>query len=114
MYLYVELWKARPAWLALSPAERAGYMQQVEPAIGQLLGAGIELLGFALSDADTLHGTEHTYLAAWRMPSKELALTLEHAVDGAKWHVFFEQVNARGAIMSPPDALAHMVAGAKA
>ncbi len=112
MYLYVELWKARPAWFALSAAERAGYMENVGPAIGQLLGAGIELLGFALADSDTLHGAEYTYLAAWRMPSKELALALEQAVDGASWHVYFEQVNARGAIMPPPDALAHM-AGAE-
>jgi len=111
MYLYVELWKARPAWLALSAAQRADYMKQVEPAIGQLLGAGIELLGFALADADTLHDADYTYLAAWRMPSRELAVLLEQAVDGASWHVYFEQVNARGPIMAPPDALAHMVAG---
>lgn len=37
MHLYVELWKARPAWQALAVAEREAYVAQLGPAIGQLL-----------------------------------------------------------------------------
>jgi hypothetical protein len=111
MYLYVELWSARPAWLALSPEERAAYMDGIGPAIGQLLEAGIELLGFAVADQDALLASKHVYVGAWRMPSREHAILLEQAVDGARWHEYFEQVNARGAIMDPADALAHMVRG---
>lgn len=64
MILYVELWNARPAWLALSQQERGAYMAQLAPAIGQLLSAGIEIVGWSLNDADTPHRSAHQYLAA--------------------------------------------------
>lgn len=110
MYLYLELWTARPAWLALSTEERTQFMDSIGPAIGQLLDTEIELLGFALADSGALQGTAHTYMAAWRMPTRELAVMLEEAVAGSGWHDYFDQVNARGAVMDTPDALAHMIA----
>lgn len=109
MYLYLELWTARPAWRALSVEARKAYIDSIGPAIGQLLASGIELLGFSVVDQDTMLGSEHTYLGAWRMPSKELAVMLEQAVHGAGWHDYFVQVNARGAIMETSDVFAHMI-----
>ena len=44
MHLYVEAWKARPAWLALPPAERERFMATVGQAIGNQLAAGCELV----------------------------------------------------------------------
>lgn len=108
MHLYVELWKARPAWLALSPAERTAYLDNVGPAIATLLEAGVELVGFALNDEATPHRADYTYLAAWRMPTIELIEALETEVEGAGWHEYFDQVNARGPLVSPADALEHM------
>lgn len=108
MHLYVELWKARPAWLALSAEERERYVAQLGPAIDQLLEAGIELVGFAIADADAPHAAEYPYLAVWRMPTLELARALEQTVESAGWHQYFEQVNSRGAVLPPPDVLAHM------
>ena len=108
MHLYVELWKARPAWHALSAADRESYVGQLGPAIGQLLSTGIELVGFALADADAPYAADYTYIAVWRMPDVEGARSLETTVEGAGWHQYFEQVNARGAIVPPPEVLAHM------
>jgi hypothetical protein len=113
MHLYIELWKTRPAWHALSVAERESYVAQLGPAIGQLLANGVELLGFALADAEAPYDAGYTYLAAWRMPDLERARALEAAVDGAGWHRYFEQVNARGAIVSPSEVLAHMARGSQ-
>ena len=109
MHLYLELWKAKPAWRALSPEEREAYGAELGPAISQLLEAGVELVGFALNDEDTEHRADYTYLALWKMPSKELAVRLERTVSEAGFHDYFEQVNARGALMSPDAAVEHMV-----
>jgi len=108
MYLYVELWKPRPAWRALDAAKRNDFITGIGPAIGELTAAGIELVGFAFNDDDTEYRADYAYLAVWRMPSKALACELETAVIGAGFHDYFEQVNARGAIVPPDDVLAHM------
>jgi hypothetical protein len=111
MHLYVELWKARPAWTSLSAGDRDAYVGQLGPAIGELLAGGVELLGFALVDADAPHAADYTYLAVWRMADVDGARALEATVEGAGWHRYFEQVNARGAILPPSEVLAHMAAG---
>jgi hypothetical protein len=111
MHLYVELWNARPAWHALPIAERAAYVAQLGPAIGGLVERGVELLGFGLTDADAPHAAGYTYLAVWRTPDVDGARLLEATVEGAGWHAYFEQVNARAAILPPPDVLTHMVHG---
>ncbi|MGQ9721554.1 MAG: DUF6616 family protein [Candidatus Jordarchaeum sp.] len=69
-YIYVELWKAKPAWLALSKKEREEYMSQLEPAIEEMAKAGIEIIGWALNDSDTPHRCDYSYIAFWKMPNK--------------------------------------------
>ena len=46
MHTFIELWKPRPAWLALGADERQAYLDKVGPAIGQLLAAGVEIVGW--------------------------------------------------------------------
>ena len=99
MYLYVELWKARPTWLALTQAERKSWMDELLAGLQQQLQSGVEVLGFASSDADTPLPAGYDFFAAWRMPSKEAARRFERFVEGAGWHEYFEQVNARGPMM---------------
>jgi hypothetical protein len=82
---------------------------QLGPAIGELLGAGIELVGFALNDQDAPHRADYRYLAVWKMPSEELVHRLEAAIEQAGWHNYFEQVNAKGTIISPQEALGDMM-----
>ncbi len=98
------------AWRALGAAERRQFVDGIGPAIGQLTGAGIELLGFAVNDDDTEYRADYPWIAVWRMPSKALAVTLEKAVIDAGFHDYFEQVNARGAIVAPDAVLAAMAA----
>lgn len=108
MHLYLELWKPRDAWRALSAEERQQFVEGIGPAIAGLLESGIELIGFARSDVDTTHRADYAYLAAWRMPSKDHALALENAVTDSGFHDFFEQINARGEIAAPEAILADM------
>jgi len=108
MHLYLELWKAKPAWRALPLAEREAFVAGLGPAIEKMLADGIELVAFARTDPDTSHRADYAYIAAWRMPTRDLAVTFERTVDGSGFHDYFEQVNARGAIEPAPDVLARM------
>jgi hypothetical protein len=55
MELYIELWKAREAWLALAPQEREAFFGVVGQQIGEHLNVGCELVGVAAVDPDTPH-----------------------------------------------------------
>lgn len=110
MHLYAELWNVRPEWLNLDQGERQSFVDSIGPGMQSLLAQGIELLGFALNDDDTPHRSPHQYLALWRMDDAAQAATLERVVDEADWHRYFDQVNARGEVLAPPEALAHIVA----
>lgn len=110
MHLYAELWNVRPEWSALGHAERTSYVASIGPGMEALLAQGVELVGFAVNDEDTPLRSPHQYLALWRMADAAQAAALEATVEAAGWHHFFDQVNARGEVLAPPDALAHMVA----
>ena len=109
MHLYIELWKPRQKWLDLSEQERQRYVQQVGPGIGQLAEAGVELVGFAINDEDTPYRSDYRYLAVWKMPGQEQVDLLEKILEEAAWHEHFEQVNARGEAVPPPEVLGDMV-----
>ncbi len=111
MHIYVELWKARPAWTALSAEERGAYMQKVGVAIGELAKAGIESLYWAVTDDDTPHDAGYRYLAVWKMPDAAAARHFEEVVESAGWHTWFEQLNARGSALSADQAIGHMLGG---
>jgi uncharacterized protein (TIGR02246 family) len=110
-HLYVELWNPTQAWLDLSPEDRKAYFTKVGGEIQKLTGAGVEVLGFAVNDNDkeTPHRSDHRYVAVWEMPSKEQVKMLEDSVSQAGWYNYFEQVNARGKLVSPPTALEDMI-----
>ncbi len=107
--LYVELWNAKPAWLALSEKERSEYFEKVGSEIEKLMKEGIELVGFALNDQETPHRSDYRYIAAWTLPSKDHVDMLEESVYEAGWYRYFDQVNARGELVPPPVALGDMI-----
>jgi hypothetical protein len=109
MYLFVELWKAKPEWMALSQKDRQEYMAQVGAAIEELSKAGVEIAGWGLNDRDTSHRGDYTYFAAWKMPDKSVVKQFEETVEQAGWYNYFEQINGRGELISPETAIGHMI-----
>ena len=109
MYLYIELWRAKPEWIALTQKEREGYMAQVGLAIQELSKAGVEIVGWAINDEDTSRRGEYSYASAWRMPDKNIVKQFEEAVERSGWYGFFEQINAGGELISPETAIGHMI-----
>jgi hypothetical protein len=112
MYLYVELWKIRPAWLELSKDERKSWFDKLLGSLQEQLQSGVEPLGLAQNDNDTPLSAGFDFVAAWKMPSKEIAQQFERFVEDAGWHNFFEQVNARGPMLEIEDfTSSHLSAG---
>jgi hypothetical protein len=99
MYLYVELWRARPTWLALSAEERKSWFDKLLSSLQEQLQSGVEPLGFAQNDADTPLSAGFDFVGAWKMPDKETAERFEKFVEDAGWHNYFEQINVRGQMM---------------
>lgn len=108
-HLYVELWNPKQAWMDLSAEERQAFFDKVGGEIQKLTEEGIEIVGFAVNDDETPYRSDHKYMAVWKMPSKEHVEMLEESVSQAGWYNYFEQVNARGELLSPPAALEDMV-----
>ena len=109
MHLYVELWKAKPTWVALSAEERQRYIEGIGTKIEALLKDGVEIVGFSLIDGDTPHRADYLYLAVWKMPTRALTEQFEASVEEAGFHDYFEQVNARGELVSPDTVRGHMI-----
>ena len=101
MYLYIELWKALPAWLSLSQQEREEYMSQAGPYIKPVIDTeGVDFFSLLNDSPDKSHRADYAYGNIWKMPNKELINQLEKAVEEAGWHQYFEQINAAGAVVS--------------
>lgn len=109
MKLFLEMWKPRQAWLDLSTEERQEYISSIGPGMGELLGAGIELLGIGTIDVDTDQRANYDYWAVWQIPSDELVPKFENEVREARFYDYFEQINARGEPRSVEEVFGQMI-----
>lgn len=106
MYLYVELWKLRPAWFELSQDEQKSWMNNLLAGLQEQFKSGVEPIGLAFNDADTPHSSGYDFFAVWKMPNKETARQFENFVEDSGLHEYFEQVNTRGEIANMEDVVA--------
>ncbi|MEL6717341.1 MAG: DUF6616 family protein [Bacteroidota bacterium] len=96
MIYFIELWNAKPAWLALSAEERGNYMAQIGPHIQGLIDKGTKILTWSKNDEATDKRSNYDYFAIWSFPDQETANGFQQLVEGAGWYNYFEQVNAMG------------------
>lgn len=108
-FLYMQLWKVRTEWLALSEQERLDFVYQIGLVIKDLLGEGAALVGFCLNDFNTPHRVDYRYTASWKVESEAMVDRIDRAFEEAGWGEYFEFVNARGKLVPPQDLLRHMV-----
>ena len=109
MYVLVELWSAKPKWLALSPDERAAFIEQVTAKMNTAVGDGLEALCWAENDVDTAHRAEYDYLGLWKMSDESMVRQFEDAIATTGWYDHFDQVNLRGKWSEPEDVLRKMI-----
>ena len=87
MYLMIEAWTPRPAWLALTPDERTAYVG----------GVGEGVAAFAA-------------FAVWECGSREGCDALRAAIAQAGWYEYFGQVDFGGEAGPPESVLGHHIA----
>ncbi|MGZ3915017.1 MAG: DUF6616 family protein [Flavisolibacter sp.] len=109
MITYVELWKAKQAWLDLPKEERGTYMNALGPAIQQLMENGAQILSWGTNEAATFTRAEYDYFAVWTFPNREAAQGFEKMVEGAGWYNYFDQVNVMGNAGSPQEVIGQMI-----
>jgi formylglycine-generating enzyme required for sulfatase activity len=125
MYLYLELWKAKDAWLQLSGDERQARIESVMrearthptgviPFSFRALGDGVVFDGGppqVVLDSAVARPTGFHYAAAWMVPTREQIETMENRHrKQVWWGDCFEQENAWGE-MDGATTLADMLAG---
>ena len=109
-YILVEIWKAKPAWLALSATERGQFVeQQLGPFIGRFIEAGAEIVGCVMNDDDVADRLDYTYMAAWKMPNKEMSDQIIAEAAALGFLEYFEQVNFSGNVIAPDVMNSHMI-----
>ncbi|MGE5456973.1 MAG: DUF6616 family protein [Methanococcaceae archaeon] len=109
MYLYVGLWKAKPKWVELLQSERTDFIEHIGPAMEGLVNPEVELLGFAINEAETFSRADYRYIAIWKMKDKNSIEEFEKALEQSGWYRYFEQINGRGNIITPEAAFADMI-----
>ena len=109
MYLYLELWSAREAWLKLSRSEREAYFDRVSGAVAEMTASGLELVAFAINDDDTDERADYEYLSLFRMPDRAMAIEFEKMIDELGWYDLFHQENMRGPDITDAEGSAHML-----
>ena len=107
MYLYVELWKARDEWSALSRKQRADYLEWIMSSVQGTKDAGARLIGCALNESDTPSRADYTYVAAWTMESREAVEHQDETFRTSGLLDYFEQVNARGRVITVEELMRH-------
>jgi hypothetical protein len=128
MYLYIELWKPKDAWLKLSTDERRAKLEQLQKAAAANPLPGVIPLSFRqVGDVYLLDGTTtqpavlnpaaaqptgFRYAAAWMIPTKDLIFRFEKRVDDLGWWWdYFDQKNAWGE-MNPQATLNELIGAA--
>lgn len=101
-YVLTEIWNAKPAWLALSQAQRAAFFEQeVGPLLGRFIEAGAEILGCVMNDNDGPERLDYAYMAVWKLPNKELSDQLLAAATEIGFLEYFDQANFSGNVITP-------------
>ncbi len=102
-YVLTEIWKGKPSWDALTSEERANYFDtEINPFLGEMLGAGAEILACAFNDNTGPNRIDYDYMAVWKLPDKAFSDNLEAGAKARGFLDYFEQVNFSGGIIPPP------------
>jgi hypothetical protein len=108
MPYYIEEWKLRQEWLAMSPEDRGKFLFDLSPTIQRLIDDGAELVGYCLNHNGHQANTDR-FLRIWRIPDKEYEQRINAALERAGWHSFFEPGDTRGEVLSPQVAIPYLV-----
>ncbi|WP_225029103.1 DUF6616 family protein [Xinfangfangia pollutisoli] len=96
-HFLAELYTPKPAWHALSDAQREAFFATIGSALPHLSSLGVEALALGKVDPGKLHSAAQTFFAIWRCPDDAALEALVSGIAQSGWHSYFETVNAGGA-----------------
>jgi N-hydroxyarylamine O-acetyltransferase len=99
MQVYVELWKARSQWLALSQQERSDYVDLIDEGIGKLCGDNVELVGIVLNDTEEYRRDEYRWLVIWKFSDRSFLRYRHELSERIGWDRYFERLDACGELL---------------
>jgi hypothetical protein len=104
-YVYVELWNAKPAWLALDRADRAAFMEKIGAFLETIEKPGVcEVDSCCVNEGDTARRIPYSFVVIWKMTDKSHVKAIANGTARTGWYEYFDQVNAGGQALTA-DAL---------
>ena len=108
-YFLAELYSPKPAWLALSPAQRNDFFTSIGPAVTALCNVGTEVIAMGKTTPDKPHAAAQAFFAIWKFPDEESLDALLDGIEASGWHEYFETVNATGVGCDFPTHLSQLI-----
>lgn len=109
MHVLIAAWTPKPAWLALTEAERADYAATAKAGVAALEEQGIRALGWGWLD-EASRGIDRAAFAVWDCGSEAGLAVFRAAVVDAGWDEYFDQIDFGGELGSPDSVMARHVA----
>ncbi|MFG2884561.1 DUF6616 family protein [Streptomyces sp. NPDC048297] len=106
MYVVVETWTPKQAFLAADEETRQALFAGIQDAMKQLAAVDVVTLGWGRTDEAVQNGTEYQWFAVWQAPSKALVDGFLDGVDRSGWYTYFEQTNIVGELRSADAVMA--------
>lgn len=99
--IFVEMYSYKDEWRHLDPGSRERFGSDVLASCLELGRHGIEVLGYAFNDPDTDSRAPYDFFCVYRSPDRDAQRGFERQIRDAGWYRYFEQVNLRGAALTP-------------
>lgn len=109
MKVFIELCKARDAWLKLSLKERQDYVAQIGPVMEDLINRGAVIEAWGINEDETDYKSEYDFFMVTKLPDDDMLKEFQSIVESAGWYDYFEQVNLSGSLMSPDEVIGKML-----
>jgi haloalkane dehalogenase len=108
--IFVELYNYNDVWPRETPENRTAFALELSKAINSLADYGIEVIAYCFNDRDTDRRAPYDFFCVYRVPNVETQKIFEQQIAASGWYRYFDQVNLRGAAMSPTGVLLANVA----
>ena len=110
MYVVVEAWTPKPAFLSLPRSERAQFFAALAEGVAGLAVAGVEPLGWGTNVATGEHDSTHGWFGIWQVADTAAANGFLAGVASSGWYDYFQQTNVHGELRPVEAVIAELVA----
>lgn len=110
MYVVIESWTPKAAFLDASRQTRTDFFARLTAALDGSAAQGIRPLGWGRTDPAGEHGSRHAWFAVWETTDAAAADAFLGGVAASGWYEYFDQTNVRGELRPVGDVVDEHVA----